>query len=341
MPDLAKIQAVTAKLEASSAEANPAPEVDSAAPPDGSASGAGSAPAEGSPAPAKTIDHDELAAKLQADRDRRAARQARKQAEEDRKQAEADRKAAAEEKAKLAAIGKDKPWKEALTEMGRDPSQVWEEMRKEALTAGTPEAMIEQMGRKFTADLQAEREKREAIEKQLEDERKQRDEEKTAAEQRAEAATFERDFQRGLGEEKYAPLLDEYEPQQLFRLAHGLYKAPENLYAWADHLQVPLTDPNGQFTMVDILNVMTALQARHRGYQEQRRNKNAAPQSQPGQEKPAEAKKPTVNGTAARNAGSTLGNQLAATRATDAAPPPRENREQRIKRLEAKYAGKR
>jgi hypothetical protein len=90
--------------------------------------------------------------------------------------------------------------------------------------------------------------------------------------------------------------------------------------------------------MIDILNVCAATQARHRTRQEQRRQKSAAPHaSSVGETQPPAATKPTVNGTAARNAGNTIGNDLAATRATKAETLEGLTHEQRSRRLQQRY----
>jgi hypothetical protein len=101
-----------------------------------------------------------------------------------------------------------------------------------------------------------------------------------------------------------------------------------------------LTDEEPTFTMLDILNVLKATQQRHFArLEEQRRKKTAAPQTGPGA--PAKqapvAIRPTVNGTAERNAGTSLGNQLAATTAAEGASLKGMSREEKLKRLGEKY----
>src|SRR5688572_5138844 len=154
MPDIAKIAAVSAKLGLAEG-AEPAHE-DPSASPDVDTSGAGSAPAapsveESAPsvsddagdkpreASSPGLDHKELAAKLEADRDRRRTKEERKraklereQAEKERQQLEADRKEAAAEKAKWENLGKGKSWLETIKESGRNPLEVFEEMKAEA-----------------------------------------------------------------------------------------------------------------------------------------------------------------------------------------------------------------
>jgi hypothetical protein len=364
MPDIAKIEAVAAKLEPSEG-AEPAPET-AAAPPVGGPSGAGSAPAEstnkGQADPSSsgaTIDHAEIERKLQADRERREEKERRKQARADqeaakkeREEAAADRKAAAEERARLGKIGKGTPWKEALREMGRDPTEVFREMQTEALKEGTPEAQVAKLQELFAAEmesvraeLKAEKEAREADRKQREDEREQ---ERKFASERA----FAHDFERTASEPDYEDLLDEYPRERLFRIVQGQRDNPEAFMAHARSMGIllewerriangeDLTDDERGFTMVDILNVLKETQRRHfERLEEQRRKKTAAPQTATGAPatKAPVASRPTVNGTAERKAAS-LGNQLAATTAAGTTNPLKGiSREEKVKRLGEKY----
>jgi hypothetical protein len=348
MPDLAKIEAVATKLEGAEPASDP-----TTASPDGG-SGAGPAPSDsasggdGSTGPATegagtaAPDTATLQAKLQADRERREAKARRKKIADDeaaakkaREEAEADRKAAAEKAAKL---GKGTPWREHLEALGLKPTEVFREMQQEALKAGTPEAQIEAMGRAFQEQLQALEEKLSASEKSREEERTQREEEsKKAANERA-AREFQSDFHQATQDERFAPLLDEYPAEKLFRIVDHLKENPAQLFQAADRLGVRLQDDGGSFTMFDIFNVCLAEQTAHRAHAEemQRRKQSAAPQtSQAGPKQPPSVK-PTVNGTAVKNAGA-LGNQIATDRASEAGAPPRESRADRVKRLGEKY----
>jgi hypothetical protein len=345
MPDLAKITA----LETKYAEAEPAPENPTAPPPDGGSSGAGSAPADASTpgaapeggnastSPGATIDHGALREKLERDRARREEKARRKKIEEDSAAAEQARKEAEDAKSKWTNFGKDKPFIEALKEAGQDPRAVFEAMKEEALKAGTPEAKIEAIEKAWSTrfetlekTLTAEREARETAEKTADEQRRQ-------ARARAEHQGFVTDFEDGLRDAKYETLTDEYEPRQLFGIVQSLKANPAHLFKQAADMGVRLTHDDGTFTMSDILNVMKATQDRHFArLEEQRRKKNAAPQTSQASPQQPPTSKPTVNGTAERNAGNALGNNLAATRAAD--PSPRkETKEERLRRLGSKY----
>ncbi len=346
MPDLAKIAAVETKMNA---EAEPAPEGAAAPPPDGGVSEADSAPArpagEGAPstpddpagARVATIDHAALKEKLERDRARREERARRRKLEEDAAAAKKAREEAEAEKAKYANL-EGKPYLERIKALGLDPLKTFEEMRAEALKAGTPEAKLEAMDRAWQARF-------EAMNKQLEDERKAREEtQKTAAEERRRAQeqanqhAFVREFETGLRDPKYESLTDEYEPTQLLGIATRLRDQPDLFFQQATDLGVSLTSDDGTFTMGDILGVLKATQDRHfKRLEEQRRKRTAATQtSQASPQQPPEATRPTVNGTAERNAGSALGHQLAATRAAEPATR-KESREERVKRLGSRY----
>jgi len=346
MPDLAKITAIETKLNA---EAEPAPETNAAPPPDGGSSGADSAPADGGasaggsppgagePSPGAPIDHDKLREKLERDRERREERARRKKLEEDSAAAAKAREEAEAAKAKYANLGKGKPFLETIKELGLDPRQTFEQMREEALKAGTPEAKLEAMERAWQTRL-------EGIEQALSDERKAReDERKAIAEERKQSQAraaheaFVTDFRQTIADPRFESLTEEYEPAQLFPLVQSFKANPPSLFEQAKTVGVQLTRDDGRFTMVDILSVLKATQDRHFArLEEQRRKKSAAPQTSQAAPQQAPTSKPTVNGTAERNAGNSLGNQLAATRAAD--PSARkESKEERLRRLGAKY----
>lgn len=341
MPNVA---AVVAKMEAADAES--APEASPGAPPPGGdASGADSA-LGGSPEGAghdptatstSAANHDELKEKLRADRDRRGTKHERRKARLEREklerataEAEAAKKAADEERAKLT--DRSRPWKERIADAGEDPLKVFEEMMKEAREAGTPEAQLKAMEKAFAARI-------EATEKKLEEERAEREAERKQVAEERERAGFISDFQRGIGEPEYATLLDEYEPPQLFQVVETLKKNPPYLFAQAKQLGVALTDDDGSFTMIDILNVMKATTDRHNARKEQRRTQSAAPHaSETGRTQPAEVEVSTVNGAAVRKPG-TIGNDLAASRATETDQLKGMTHEQRSKYLQRKYGG--
>lgn len=374
MPDLAKIEAVAAKLGPSEG-AESASET-AAAPPAGGPSGAGSAPADGGasptqsgetalkdPSPGAPNTASEIERKLAADRARRAEKARRRQADEDataakkaREEAEQAKKDAEAERAKFANLGKGRPFLETIRELGLDPRQTFEAMREEALKAGTPEARFEAMekawGARFEsmdAALKSEREARE-------NERKEREAERSREQQTNAERGFQHAFEKGISDSRYESLLEEYPAEHLFGIVKTQRDNPEAFLAharatgvrlqWEEHAAArmaageDLTDEEPTFTMLDILNVLKATQDRHFArLEEQRRKKQAASQTAP--EAPAKkapvATRPTVNGTAERNAGSSLGNNIAATTAAGEAPKPRASREEKVKRLGEKY----
>jgi hypothetical protein len=335
------VNAVIAKHDAPSG-AEPAPDAPVAPP--GGTSGAGSAPAdvetsavqsgETPASPGATIDHAALQAKLQHDRKLRQAKALRRKSKEESEAAAASRKEADEAKAKWTGLGKDKSWLEAVREAGHDPRKVYEEMQAEARKAGTPEAQLEAMGKAFEAKLSAALDEHVSpLKKTIEEITAERDELKA----KSEAQGFVGDFQRALSVGKFQPLLEEYEPEDLFRLATSLRKNPGRLIESAKSLKVPLTSDDGSFSMLDIFNVMHATQAAHRE-KLQRRNQSAAPHtSQAGQQQPPQAK-PPVNGTVERKAEvTTIGNDLAASSATEADKLKTMSRSQRVAYLAKKY----
>lgn len=340
----AAIADVIARVESAGAEpsveaAGEASQTDGEASAEGSASadvtqdqGTDAAPGEPSastsPEATNAPDESELRAKLERDRERREAKAAIRKAKEEAAARARLEKELADERAKRESL-KGKPWLERLKEEGEDPRKVFEAMRDEALKAGTPEARIEAMEKAYQARL-------DAIEAQVKSERDAREQERQAfARERAERA-FERDFSEALKIHGVQPLLDEYEPEDLLPIVRALRDDPDALHAHAERLGVDLgvdlTDPDAQFNILHIFQVLRAQHDAHHA-KRQRRTQQAAPQtSQPGTQ-PAEAKKPTVNGTEARNAGTTLSNDLAASAASTPPDHSGESHKDRLKRL--------
>jgi hypothetical protein len=345
MADGARIADVIARVESAGAEpsdeaAGEASQENGAASAEGSASadvstqthGTAAAPSEQaaptSPEATNAPDETELRAKLERDRERREAKAAIRKAKQEAEARAKLEKELAEERAKREAW-KKKPWKERLLEEGGDPRQIFQEMRDEALKADTPEAKIDALEKAYQARL-------DAIEAEVRAEREARtSQEKAIAQERQERA-FERDFEHAMKLEGVQPLLEEYEPEDLLPIVRTLRDDPETLFAHAERLGVDLgfdlTDPSASY---NILHIFQVLRAQHDEAvaKRQRLRKSAEPQaSQPGQQ-PAEAKKPTVNGTEAKNAGTTLSNDLAASSA--GAPPDHsgESHKDRLRRL--------
>jgi hypothetical protein len=356
MPTPATIAAVTAKFE-TPAGAETAPDAPAdASPAGGAASGAVSAPAgntaalptapttegaaTGAPTP-PAIDHADLEAKLARDRELRAARDEKKRAKVAADAAEAAKKEAEAARARWATLGKDGSIIDTLREAGRDPREVFEAMKAEALKAGTPEAQIEKVTKLFETkittleqELKAEREAREATQKAHEQQQRR------AA---TEAATrgFHRDFEAECKTPEFASLLEEYEPEQLLNIAETMKNEPERLVAQVQRLKLDmpnLTAPDGRFNMKDIFRVLKATQDEHFARM-QRRKQSAAPQtSSPSPQQPAAASKPTVNGTAERKPPTTIGNDLASSSASEAEQLKNMTFEQRKAYLAKKYA---
>jgi hypothetical protein len=344
---------VIARVEAAGAEpsteaAGEASQTDGAASAEGSASADAQAqasqPADGAPtdatappSPEATTtapDAAELRAKLQRDRDRRAERERRKKIDDDARAAEAARKEAEAIRDKWAKLGKDGSIIERVKEAGGDPREVFEAMKREALESGTPEALIAKVTKTFEGQIAE-------LKSALQAERDARETERRNAAQQAQEFEFQTDFQKALKVDAFAPLLEEYEPQELYPLVRSLRDDPQLLFETAEGLGVDLgidlTDPEATFNMGHIFTVMRAQQAAHEA-KRQRLKKSAEPhQSQSAQ--PTEARRPTVNGTEARNAGTTIGNDLAASQGTAKPDYSNESHKERLKRLERMFPG--
>ena len=344
---------VIARVEAAGAEPSPeaageVSQTDSAASGEGSASAdeqvQASQPADGAPtdatappSPEATTtapDAEVLRAKLAKDRERREERARRKKIDDDTRAAEDARKEAEAVRDKWAKLGKEGSIIDRVKEAGGDPRQVFEAMKEEALKAGTPEAQIAKVTQTFETKIAA-LEAKLAAKEEAEKQREARD--AAAAQERQ----FQTDFATALKQEAFAPLLEEYEPQDLYPLVQSLASDPQLLFDTAEALGVDLgidlTDPEETFNMGHIFTVMRAQQAAHEA-KRQRLKKSAEPQQSPPAQ-PAEARKPTVNGTEARNAGTTIGNDLAASQGSQKPDYSKESHKERLKRLEKMFPG--
>lgn len=325
----ARVQALSATVATEpsaepSAGAGSASESTDTAPPAVEASGAESAPAadaEAAPDVQKTR-HELLAEKLAAVREKRRADRYGERARREASAAETDRKVAAEERAKYEGL-KNGTFLETIKALGKDPRVVFEEMKHEAIEAGTPEAQVRRMQEQFNVQLH---EAVEPLKQTVEELRKERDELRA----REAGLRVQGDFQRVVADEDFLPLRVEYDDERLFAIADNLRQHPDNLIAHARRLQVRLTRDDGRFTMRDILNVLKAQQDEHeRGKQE--RGAKLRPAQQQAAQATADSK--TVNGTTDRRIGNPLGNNLASERASGASSKPRLTRNERIQKL--------
>ncbi len=301
--------------------ADSVPDKAATSPPSGTASGpesaAGALDAASSPAspgsPAAPTMSDLFQEKLDEIRERRKAKGLGKQASVHvsraarwEAEAQADREAAAAEKARWEGL-KSGSFLETLKAAGKDPAVAFAEMQREAIEQGTPEAQMKRMREEMERQLAT---TVEPLQKTIAQLTEERDQAKADAHERG----FVSDFESTAKDAAYQELRIEYPDARLLRLAKSFRDEPKFFYEQARANQVRLTDPAHGFNMVDILNVLSAVQAKHREETESRRAALAAPSN--AAERPASS--PTVNGTAARpNAGQNIGNDLATARAAD------------------------
>jgi hypothetical protein len=326
---------LAAAIEASeSPAADSAPGAPAGAPPSGNASssesaagatGEDSASSPTSPAstPAAPTMADLFAEKLAKVREERQAKRLGATAKADREQAariaadaKADREAAAAERARWEGL-KDGSFLDGIKALGKDPAVAFAEMQREAIEAGTPEAQMKRMRAEFDRQLA---EQVAPLKKTIDDltEREKR------AKVQASEQSFRGDFAQHVSAPEYEDLVIEYPGDKLLAHVTRLRDTPELLYSEADRLNVRLTDPSRGYTMKDILDVLRAVQVEHETGKQTRRAARTAT-SPSGAAQQAATSSPTVNGTAApRNAGaSTIGNELAAERASDGKFLPR------------------
>ena len=341
---------VTALINAAdSSAADSAPDNAAGAPPTGSASGAESAagatgeaglsshtaPASSPAAPTMADVFAEKLAKIRESR--RASTHVREaevtRAEAARLSAEAaeDRKAAAAEKARWEGL-KSGNILETIKAAGKDPAQVFAEMQREAIEAGTPEAQMRRMREEMDRQLADIVEPLKKTVAQLEAERDE-------ARSRSQDGAFASDFQKDIASDDYRELRIEYPDERLLAHAKNFRDNPNFFYDVAKEHKVRLTSPGDGFTMVDILNTLRAVQDAHRAGTESRR---AAYAPAPSSETQQSATRSTVNGTAERpNAGATtIGNDLTTARAADGKFVPKgSTASQRVRERARRIAG--
>jgi hypothetical protein len=357
-----KLSAPTA--DAPTAEPASAPEPTDAAPPAEEGSGADSGPAavtsasadvsatpsEPDPTLEPNVDdtaqeremkrrllEEKLAAVRAQNRERKLKAEARTAAE----QAAADRKEAAAERAKYEAL-RTGTFKETLEALGRDPREVFKEMQREAIEAGTPEGEI----RKMRADFERQMgEKLKPLQETIDELKRQNEDlleerRRINAEQARQA--FFADFDASVKDAKWVDLRIEYGDKRLYRLVEGMKDNPNALRQHARELGVKLTYGDGRFNMQDIFNVLDAAHKAHDTEKKQRRDQMQAPTASQGAPPQAPANAKTVNGTAERrNAANPLGNDTAATNASAPVKAARLSKQGRIDRAINRNAARR
>jgi hypothetical protein len=267
-----------------------------------------------------------LSERLAEVRERRAAARLDRQAREQADHAKKDREAAAAERAKWEGL-RNGTFLDGMKALGKDPREVFEQMKQEAVEAGKPEAQIRQMQERFDKLLA---ETVEPLKKTIEGLREEKKQTEAREQAREESARFSADFDRTMQSPDFAPLRIEYGDERLVSMVRSFVTNPGSIVQHAKALKVELTHDDGRFSMREALTVLKRAQEEHEA-QKQRRAQAVAPPSQPA---PAPAgKKPTVNGTQER-ADNPLGNEPASSRASNATgKSPSESRRQRVQRL--------
>lgn len=254
--------------------------------------------------------------RLASQREQRQAAKLAAEARADREEAARDREAARGDRSKWEAL-KQGSFKEGIAALGKDPLTVFQEMQREAIEASTPEAEIKRMRADFERQMG---EKLTPLQETIEELKAERAEALAEKDRMALTSAFTREAVAP----EFLSLRTEYEDADLFGYVKNFVENPEQFEAAAEVYGVTLTDPEQGFTMREILTVLKAAQDAHDNGRKQRaaRFQPAATQAAPS------AAKLTVNGTAERrNAGTTIGNDLAGERA---APPPTLSRQQRV-----------
>lgn len=268
--------------------------------------------------------------KLKTARERRHASRLAERASADRMAAKAEREsaatereAAAAERARLAEGKRD--YKKFFEANGMDANAAYQDMTRQALEAGTPEAQIKRLQEDWKVELQKFRDAEVApLKQELEQERAHR----ADLAKQNEEHRLSTNFASALGDPAFRNLRIEYPDEALLGHVRNMIQNPALMYETARIRQVPLTNPQKGFTMQEILKVLAAEQAAH----DQGKQARQAAQS------PAEPQsaQPTVNGTAPRrNAGTAIGNVLASERAAAKAEVPSLSPKEKLRQRQA------
>lgn len=310
-------------------------------PPAGDASGTESAPGATDDAKASSPDApasspgatmaEVFAEKLARLREKRQADTSLREAQEAREQAKADREAAAAEKARWEDL-KSGSFLDGIKAMGRDPRAAFEEMQKEAVEAGTPEAQIKRMQSEFQRQLA---EHVEPLKKTIEELRTERETLTKEASERA----FASDFTASLEDPMYEEMRISNSDDAIRKHAVCFRDDPALFHSYARELKYDLPPPQEGFTMKHILGVLKSAHDQHTAETEKRRAARIAAKPSTAAQQAATV---TVNGTAERrNAGVTnIGNDLATARAVDGKFIPKgSSAAQRIRERARRYSG--
>lgn len=335
---MSAIQNVQARAEAIAAAAGPAETVATAEAPttaDEPTTAAAETPATeittetSAPDPEaeiRTARHKILEEKLAAQREARQAARLAERALAERKAAEADRQAAAQERAAIQEGRKD--FRKFFQANGMNPREAYEEMTRQAIEADTPEAKIKAMQAAWKAELEAQV-------APLKQEVEQLRAERARLAQEAREAAISRAFTSEIEQPEYQSLRIEYDDQDIFGHVQRFAESPESFYPIAKKYEVALQEPQGRFTMREVLQVLKAAQDAHEAGKEPRRARLVPDHKSPADSQSAQPA-PTVNGTAARSNAETITNDLASTRASSGQPTTtrKERMEAIIRRLE-------
>lgn len=265
-----------------------------------------------SPADELSLRRSLLAEKLEEARARRQERKASRSHREHegrtKQQLESELAAAQTERARLEKIGKG-PFAGVLKELGRDPLQTFREMEAEAADINTPEGALRRLKSQTDETIAELNRKIDTLAKDRErDQEELKTERKTSAEREL-ISRFETDFGRIIHDPAWRSLRVAYDDDVILAYAHTYRRDPSSLHAAAKLHKVRLTDPSRGFTMHEILTVLNAAQE---DYEAKRKSREARLAGQSGDH----ADRSTVNGSTAPESRSTIGSDLASTRAS-------------------------
>lgn len=293
--------------------------------------GATAAPPTGAPDPDAEVRAKRIALfeeKLAKQREERKAGRLAEEASRLKKEAEADREAAAKERADLTE-GK-KNYKKFFEANGMNAEQAYRELYREMMEAGTPEAQIRSMQDAFKTQQDALKTELEAQVTPLKEELERLRAEKSQTDAHLHEQKLTQLYGHASTDETFLEVRAEYGDRDVFNLVRDWDKNPEALFEAAKSYGVSLANPGEGFTMREALSVIKAVYDQERTQREQRRARLIPPKTEPADQQPA--KRPsTVNGTSERrNAGTTITNDLASSRASSGR---RLSRQERVEEL--------
>jgi hypothetical protein len=273
--------------------------------------------------------------KLQKLREDRRAKRLAEEAAEAKKQAEEAKAAAERERAEIAEGRKD--FRKFFELNGMDARKAYEEMTKQALEAGTPEAQIRAMQEAWKAEIEAiKREFAESTKGLREQLEQMKAREAELVRQAHERAVFDA-YMQAVEKDEFVDLRAEYGDQDIYSLLRDWDSNPDAFYAAAETHGIALSTPGQGFTVEEALRVIKAAHEKDLALKAERRSKLGKTRTG-GITPPSAAQNGASGASAPKTPGQpTITNDLVSSRAS---PGRRMSLEERTEAIIRRYEGR-